>query len=259
MALLYIMHPLTGDGSEGWGDQRRNVNRYLRFCSMAALEGHTVLSWAWNWLTESAGLTPPVTDHDSAMWYLKRDLDLIGAAELGWQAGPVEVSHGIGVELARFTKLSTEVECREEWLDPSFVPLAGGGYDPIPLDLRRFQAEVDKWASYNFGADRPSDQRILGVVEEGGELMEALLGSLLAGGLMKAFGRLSHAELKSQQGIRTNEDRRALVEDAVADIDVYLADFCTVMGIDRQAVLEKTWSRVKARDWKKDPVSGGES
>jgi hypothetical protein len=65
---------------------------------------------------------------------------------------------------------------------------------------------------HNFG-DRPAWQTLLGVVEEVGEL--------------------SHAHLKAAQGIRgTREQHHVAKIDAVADIVIFLADYCTAEGID---------------------------
>jgi NTP pyrophosphatase (non-canonical NTP hydrolase) len=73
------------------------------------------------------------------------------------------------------------------------------------LTFVRLVKEVREWADYNFG-DIPSEQPVLGVIEE--------------------LGELSHAHLKTLQGIRNNEDHFAAKKDAVGDILIYLADYC---------------------------------
>lgn len=105
------------------------------------------------------------------------------------------------------------------------------------FSLRQFQSEQAAWAARNFDVSDPVDP-LLGLVEEVGEL--------------------SHATLKARQGIRgTAEEHRAAARDAVGDIAVYLADFCTRSGFDLEEVIAETWDAVKARDWKKDNIFGG--
>lgn len=99
------------------------------------------------------------------------------------------------------------------------------------MDFRVLQNEVSQWSYNNFG-DQPAINPFLGVVEEVGEL--------------------SHALLKHNQGIRGVDDKK-LVEmkiDAVADIIIFLADFCGRNGIDMQDAVDLTWKQVKQRNWK---------
>ncbi len=103
--------------------------------------------------------------------------------------------------------------------------------------FHQLQVEVREWSTRNFGVN-PALWKFLGIVEEVGEL--------------------AHAELKMLQGIRTNEDHEAKGKDAVGDMLVYLADFCSRRGWDLQEIIEQVWHRVSQRDWKKDPVRGGE-
>ena len=106
---------------------------------------------------------------------------------------------------------------------------------PQLLTFKQLQDEVRPWTMHNFG-ERPSWQPLLGIQEEVGEL--------------------SHAHLKAEQGIRTNEDHEADGKDAVGDILVFLADYCNCKGWDMQEIIEETWDAVKQRDWKKDPEKG---
>ena len=105
------------------------------------------------------------------------------------------------------------------------------------MDFARLQAEQRPWVEHNFGK-RPSYWPLLGAVEE--------------------IGELAHAHLKAEQGIRTGEDHAANKKDAVADIIIYLADYCSAEGIDLQSVVEETWAEVKQRDWKKHPAQAAE-
>jgi NTP pyrophosphatase (non-canonical NTP hydrolase) len=101
--------------------------------------------------------------------------------------------------------------------------------------LRKLQLEHVAWATYNFGPRNPI-HAALGVGEEAGELQ--------------------HCVLKMAQGIRTNEDLIAKAKDAVADIIIYLADYCNGMGFDMEETVQETWEQVKKRDWKKYPETG---
>lgn len=74
------------------------------------------------------------------------------------------------------------------------------------LTFEQLQAELRPWVEHNFGK-RPSWQPALGLVEEAGEL--------------------SHAVLKRAQGIRgSTAEHDAAIRDAIADLIIFLADFC---------------------------------
>ena len=105
--------------------------------------------------------------------------------------------------------------------------------------LATLQAEQREWVRRNFG-ERPSWHPLLGAIEE--------------------LGELSHAHLKNEQGIRgTPEEHLAAKIDAVADVVIYLADYCSAEGIDMQRAVEQTWREVRQRDWKAHPITGGPS
>jgi NTP pyrophosphatase (non-canonical NTP hydrolase) len=105
-----------------------------------------------------------------------------------------------------------------------------------PFTLRRLQEENREWCDHNFPNRQPY-QPLLGALEE--------------------LGELAHAHLKGEQGIRTNQDHNAAKVDAVADVIIFLADYCNQNGIDMQDAVESTWAAVKQRDWRKDPVNAG--
>ena len=98
--------------------------------------------------------------------------------------------------------------------------------------LRTMQREQVAWVKHNFG-EREAWQPLLGVAEEVGEL--------------------SHAYLKRHQGIRMQEGHDEAIVDAVADIVIFLSDFCSSEGIDLADAVELTWEKVRQRDWKADP------
>ena len=102
--------------------------------------------------------------------------------------------------------------------------------------LSRLQQEVKAWAQHNFPNAKPY-QPLLGAVEE--------------------IGELAHAHLKEEQQIRGNtEEHQAAKVDAVADIIIYLADYCWRNNINLEEAVEKTWASVVIRDWVKYPTNG---
>jgi NTP pyrophosphatase (non-canonical NTP hydrolase) len=77
--------------------------------------------------------------------------------------------------------------------------------------------------------------------------------------MQSAVRKLCHAILKSEQGIRgTHEQHMLDAQDAIGDMLVYLADVCATYGFDMQDIAERTWAKVRVRDWQSDPASGGE-
>jgi NTP pyrophosphatase (non-canonical NTP hydrolase) len=104
------------------------------------------------------------------------------------------------------------------------------------MNLATLQLEVNEWAARNFKGKQPH-QPLLGVAEEVGELC--------------------HAHLKNEQGIRgTKEEHYAAKCDAVGDIVVYLADYCTQNMISLDSAVADAWFEVKQRDWEKNHKAG---
>ena len=107
------------------------------------------------------------------------------------------------------------------------------------MNFRQLQNASRLWSVGNFGPaeTRSKHQPLLGVAEEVGELC--------------------HAHLKSEQGIRgTPEEHLVAAADAVGDIVIFLADYCTLNGIDFQHAVEDAWTEVSKRDWKRNPEGG---
>lgn len=130
----------------------------------------------------------------------------------------------------------------------------GKPYTPRPvLKLAELQIEVALWHRKNFPNAVPH-QPLLGIVEEVGELFLAHFRAL--GWISEAVGRLSHAHLKAEQQVRTDEDHEAAKRDAVGDIAIFLINYCELNGIDFEATLLETWNEVRKRDWQADPVKG---
>ena len=102
--------------------------------------------------------------------------------------------------------------------------------------LATVQAEAWQWTKRNFPGQAPWHP-LLGVTEE--------------------LGELNHAYLKAVQGIRgTPEEHRAAMEDAVGDLVIFLANWCSHMGIDLSAAVARTWEQVRKRDWQAHPETG---
>jgi|ERR1041385_7943748 NTP pyrophosphatase (non-canonical NTP hydrolase) len=104
------------------------------------------------------------------------------------------------------------------------------------MTLQEIQEQIGEWSRKNFPNNK-SYHPLLGAVEE--------------------IGELCHAHLKAEQGIRgTPEELREKKIDAVGDTIVYLADYCEREGFDIQDSLERTWNKVKERDWTRNKKNG---
>src|SRR5204862_215279 len=103
--------------------------------------------------------------------------------------------------------------------------------------INEIQEEIKNWSYHNFG-NHPAYHPLMGIAEEVGEL--------------------NHHFLKREQNIRTNEDHDEGIEDAIADLMIYLMDFCNCEGIDLNITLNKTWEKVKKRDWKSNDKDGSQ-
>lgn len=105
------------------------------------------------------------------------------------------------------------------------------------MNLYQLQTEHATWLQANF-PNQAQHEPLLGLIEEVGEL--------------------AHAHLKHGQGIRgyTRSQYENEAADAIGDILIYLASYCTSNRLDLQYCLEETWRRVSKRDWVVDPVGG---
>lgn len=132
------------------------------------------------------------------------------------------------------------------------------------MELDRLQSEVNAWARENFGPHVPPYHRaLMGANEEMGELCGViaeqilpLVPILLA---MQAMGNADRAQLKGEQGIRgTSAEHEVKGKDAVADVVIYLADYCAARGWDLNEIVTQTWTKtVQKRNWRANPKSGG--
>lgn len=103
--------------------------------------------------------------------------------------------------------------------------------------LARLQEEQREWSVRNFPAQ---------------ESWECLVGAT------EEIGELAHAHLKMHQGIRTTEDHEAAGRDAVGDVVVFLAGYCSARGWSLEDCVVQAWDTVKRRDWQAAPEHGGE-
>lgn len=104
------------------------------------------------------------------------------------------------------------------------------------MNLKTLQAEQKEWSQLNFG-DQPAYFALLGALEE--------------------LGELAHAHLKQAQKIRGDGlQHETDAQDAVADVIIYLADYCWRRGWDIGDIVENVWNEVKCRNWKQFPQNG---
>lgn len=104
------------------------------------------------------------------------------------------------------------------------------------MDFKTLQKEQKEWSDRNFKTHKV-DHAFKGIIEE--------------------IGEMSHAMLKQEQGIRGtilyHEDK---MQDAWADILIYMMEFANNKGWDADGIIELVWSDVKKRDWVKFPGNG---
>jgi hypothetical protein len=126
MKLVYIAHPLYGDGSPEWGNPDRNIERALRFMAFATNEGNAVISWAHHFFMQQRGLTPDGSAPGAAEFYLSRDKLLMEAAEELWVCGPPETSSGVRFEMRAAEEFQIPILMHPEWMRADFDPLTPG-------------------------------------------------------------------------------------------------------------------------------------
>jgi NTP pyrophosphatase (non-canonical NTP hydrolase) len=111
------------------------------------------------------------------------------------------------------------------------------------LMLRKTQAEINEWSEHNFG-EVPNSQ------------IPYRISSFL--GMVEELGEIAHSILKLTQGIRGDKSKHIeAIEDGIADLMVFLLDFCGRNNMDAESLLERVWAKVKLRDWNKNKLTGG--
>lgn len=104
------------------------------------------------------------------------------------------------------------------------------------MSIKEMQVDIAKWSRKNFPNNKPYSP-LLGLTEEVGEL--------------------SHAHLKMEQGIRgTIKEHTEAKVDAVADIFIYLCDYCERNKIDLESAISYTLPKILSRDWTKNKSDG---
>lgn len=112
-------------------------------------------------------------------------------------------------------------------------PGEGVDLDNKDLTFAKLQEEQRPWVKHNFPGRKPYFPLL---------------------GLMEELGELAHAHLKAEQGIRgTKDELTEKAKDAIGDVIVFLADYCSANEYDLQEIIEEVWGRVKKRDWKEHP------
>ena len=104
--------------------------------------------------------------------------------------------------------------------------------------LTQLQDEIAPWTEHNFPGEQPVES-LLSAIEE--------------------IGELAHAHLSSIQGIRgTETEHTTAAKDAVGDVVIALAHYCNTRGFDMAQLVERTWTKVRQRDYTTDPQRVGE-
>jgi NTP pyrophosphatase (non-canonical NTP hydrolase) len=107
------------------------------------------------------------------------------------------------------------------------------------LSLTELQGRRESWAAANGLASTTEDMVDL---------------------MQEEFGEMANARVKLRQGIRRGAtDRDALLaaeRDAVGDLIITIAGYCTARGFSLQDVVEEAWNEVLQRDWKRYPFDG---
>lgn len=96
--------------------------------------------------------------------------------------------------------------------------------------LKQLQEEQGPWVLHNFG-DRPAWQPLLGLVEELGELSEAVEQYKAAGALSPSVRDLLNLDPLHY---------KHAIEDALADTVIFMSDFCNSMEIDMETMVSKS-------------------
>jgi NTP pyrophosphatase (non-canonical NTP hydrolase) len=90
------------------------------------------------------------------------------------------------------------------------------------IDWPELQKEVGEWSVKNFGT-QPPERRILGMIEE--------------------LGELAHCVVKQEQKIRTNTSTMQKEWDAVGDLIIYMLDFCYSINLDLSSIIQQDDNR----------------
>lgn len=106
------------------------------------------------------------------------------------------------------------------------------------MDMQRMQAQVGRWAEHNFSHNNTIEACGLGLGEEAGEALRAIL--------------------KRSQKIRgTYEEWTRELQKELADVFIKLCHAAELEGIDLEDVILTRWIEVKNRDFQANPTGHG--
>jgi NTP pyrophosphatase (non-canonical NTP hydrolase) len=110
----------------------------------------------------------------------------------------------------------------------------------ISHGLMDLAAEIYQWSNHNFG-DAVACPPVIAVV-----------------GLGEECGEVQRALLKQHQGIRgTWDEWQAELTKELGDVLIKVIDVANRAGITMDTVLDR-WNAIQQRDWKVDPLRGGQ-
>lgn len=112
---------------------------------------------------------------------------------------------------------------------------SGARIDPR-IALSKLQVQLHDWRLLNF-PNTTADIQLMGMMEE--------------------LGELAHCNIKAREGIRgTLVEHEAREQDAIGDILIFLAGYCSFHHWDMMAIYRTTAEIVMERDWIKYPERG---
>jgi NTP pyrophosphatase (non-canonical NTP hydrolase) len=114
--------------------------------------------------------------------------------------------------------------------------------DEPTKSLADIQQEIGVWANMNFGHNVSKDPLSVSYGHPLGSLPSLL-------GVMEELGELARVVARRHQarGYKDAVEAQDAKEDAVADLLVFLCDFCYREGINLQPVLNRVWAKVCKR------------
>ncbi len=126
----YIGHPLYGNGTPGWEDPEKNIERYLRWVALFTNMGVAVACWHHHYMLHEDGLTGPAVlfrdldpqGIDQAAFYLALDKAMILRSDVFVQAGPMVASSGLRCERCWSEQANLGIITAPFLEDPEYMP-----------------------------------------------------------------------------------------------------------------------------------------
>lgn len=72
------------------------------------------------------------------------------------------------------------------------------------------------------------------------------------------LGGLAHHQLKDEQGIRSEENHEDSIKKLLGVTVFHMVGICRLLGVDLLDVVSSVWSKVKHRNWAKNPDTAHE-